>query len=366
MSESQKSKHSKQFLENIINSCSNAIFVKDSSYKFILINDAFTRMTGVEEQDILGKDDYDFFPSAKADIFKAIDEEVINTGIENFNEEKLLSPDGLTLTLNTGKSATTDESGNRYIVGSIYDTTEKKQLIDNLKMSNQMLERYAQLVSHDLKSPVSTIHRFSQLLSRSLGSKLTANEAEYLDFITSSSRRLFELVEKILDFSDLNMQELHLVKVDANEILAEVVSDLRSLIEEGDCLMDFKNIPKELICDKRLLSSVFQNLISNAIKFNGNGKTSVVKISCDRTDNTFLFTVADNGIGIAEKEQAKIFDMFARSGSNPSISGSGIGLALSKMIVERHGGEIWVESELGIGSQFKFTIPHNVNIPIQT
>ena len=353
-------------MENIIKSSSNPIYVKDSNLRFVLINDAFTRMTGVEEHDVLGKNDYDFFPAAQADIFKAIDEAVLNTGDANFNEEKLLSPDGVTLTLNTGKNRITDELGNRYIVGNIYNTTEKKQLIDNLKMSNQMLERYAHLVSHDLKSPIITIHRFSQLLSRSVATKLTATETEYLDFITNSSLRLFELVEKILDFSHLNMQELHLVKVDANELLTNVKSDLRVLIEDRDCSMHFESLPDGLICDKRLLNSVFQNLISNAIKFKTNDKTCEVKISCDRTDNTFLFTVADNGIGIDEKEQGKIFEMFARLNSNPSISGSGIGLALSKMIVERHGGKIWVESELGKGCQFKFTIPHNVNIPIQS
>jgi len=322
-------------------------------------------MTGVKEQDILGKDDYDFFPPAQADVFKAIDEEVLKTGFENFNEEELLNPDGVTLTLNTGKSRTTDESGNQYIVGNIYDTTERTQLIENLEISNQMLERYAYLVSHDLKSPVKTIHRFSQLLSRSLDAKLTATETEYLDFLSNSSKRLSELVEKILDFSNSNMQELHLEKVDANEILADVQSDLRAIVEEGNCVIDIKSLPDELICDKPLLTSVFQNLVSNAIKFKANDKTCVVHISCDQTDNAFLFTVTDNGIGIEKEQQEKIFEMFARLNSNPDISGSGIGLALSKVIVERHGGKIWVESELGNGCQFKFTIPRDAEISIQ-
>ena len=172
------SKHSKQFLENILNSCSYPLFVKDANRKFVLINDAFTKLTGVEEQDILGKDDHDFFPAAQADVFKAIDEAVLNSGIENFNEEMLINPDGVTLTLNTGKNCTTDELGNRYIVGNVFDTTEKKQLIDNLKMSNQMLERYAHLVSHDLKSPISTIRSFSQLLSKSVATKLNTTETE--------------------------------------------------------------------------------------------------------------------------------------------------------------------------------------------
>ncbi|MFK7809364.1 MAG: ATP-binding protein [Saprospiraceae bacterium] len=360
------SKYSKQFLENIIKSSSNPIFVKDANLRFVLVNDAFTRMTGIEAQDILGKDDYDFFPAAQADVFKAIDEVVLNTGEENFNEEKLLGPDGVTLTLNTGKNCITDELGNRYIVGNIYNTTEKKQLIDNLKVSNQMLERYAHLVSHDLKSPIITIHRFAQLLSRSLVTKLTTTETEYLDFITSSSLRLFELVQKILDFSHLNMQELHLVKVDANELLADVKSDLRVLIEDGDCLLDIERLPDGFFCDKRLLNSVFQNLISNAIKFRVDDKACVVKVTCDQVDNAFLFTVADNGIGVDEEEQEEIFEMFARLSSNPNVLGSGIGLALSKMIVERHGGKIWVESELGKGCQFKFTIPQDINIPIQS
>ena len=359
-------KHSKNFLENILNSISNPIFVKDSNRKFVLINDAFTRLTGLEEHDIIGKDDHDFFPKAQADLFKTIDEAVLNTGEENFNEEKLLNPDGVTLTLNTGKNCTTDESGNRYIVGNIYDTTEKTQLIDNLKMSNQMLERYAHMISHDLKSPITTIRSFTQLLSKSLGAKMTATETQYLDFISSSSARLFELVGKILDFSHLNMQELNLVKVDANELLADVQSDLIALNEDADCSIDIENLPTELICDKYLLGSVFQNLVSNAIKFKSIDKACGIKISCQQSDNTYLFTVADNGIGIDEKQKGKIFEMFSRLNTNPSISGSGIGLALSKMIVERHGGKIWVESEFGKGSQFKFTIPQNVNIPIHT
>ena len=360
------SDHSKQFLENILNSSSSAIFVKDSQLKFVFINDAFTRLTGLTEEVILGKDDYDFFPVAQADIFRAIDEEVLRTGIENFNEEKLLTPEGRAFSLNTGKNRVRDEFRKFYIVGNIYNTTERNQLIDNLKMSNQMLERYAHLASHDLKSPVSTIHRFSQLLSRSLKSKLTETESEYLEFITDSSRRLFNLVEKILDFSHLNMKELRLEKVDVNEVIDSVKSDLRGLIEEGECLLQFEKLPDGLICDKHLFRSVIQNLVSNAIKFKADDRTCTVNISCDRTDNTFLFTVTDTGIGIEENEQAKIFDMFTRINSRPKISGSGIGLALSKMIVERHGGKIWVESEFGKGSHFKFTIPHHVNIPIRS
>ncbi len=126
----------KKFLENIINGSSCAIFVKDSNLKFILINDAFTKMTGLREQDILGKDDFDFFPPSKAEFFKVIDEEVLNSGNENSNEEKLLDSNGETLTLNTIKSRTQDEEGNFYIVGNIYDTTEKAKLISELKISN--------------------------------------------------------------------------------------------------------------------------------------------------------------------------------------------------------------------------------------
>ena len=356
--------HSKEFLENILNGTSNPIFVKDSNLKFVYVNDACARMFGVEKEYILGKDDYDIFPTTQANNFKAIDDELLKTGVPNFNEEKALSPDGVTMTLNTTKSRITDESGNAYIVGNIYNTTENNKLIDNLKMSNQMLERYAHLVSHDLKSPITTINSFSQLLSKSVGTKLTSTETQYLDFITKSSSRLFELVGKILDFSHLNMQELNLVKVDVNELVSDVKSDLQVLIDDQACSLQIEVLPNELICDKRLLSSVFLNLISNAFKFKANDKSCVVKVSCDQIENTYCFTVADNGIGIDAKQHGKIFEMFARLNSDHSSSGSGIGLALSKMIVERHGGEIWVESEVGKGSQFKFTILNNVNVPI--
>ena len=353
---------SQQFLENILDSSSTAVFIKDSNLKFVYINDAFTRLLGLREQDILGKDDYDFFPPAKADIFKAIDEAVLQTGESNFNEERLLGHEGTTLTLNTGKSRAEDEFGNYYIVGNIYDNTEKKQLIDNLQMSNEMLKRYAHLVSHDLKSPVSSIHRFSELLSRSLSSNLDETEAEYLNFITRSSKRLFNLVEKILDFSHLNTQDLRLEKVNVNELLVDVKSDLRILIEEGGCTINLKSLPNEIVCDKHLLSSVFQNLISNGIKFRADDRACAINVSCTQEEKDFVFTIEDNGIGIAEKEQDQIFEMFARLNSN--ITGSGIGLALSRMIVNRHGGKIWLASEIGKGSTFSFNIPREVNIPI--
>lgn len=356
------SNHSKQFLEKILNGVSYPIFVKDSNLKFVFINEAFTRLTGLVDDDILGRDDYDFFPKEQADIFKAIDESVLITGKENFNEEKLLRPDGVSLTLNTGKNRLIDESGNRFIVGNIFDTTEKKKLIDNLKVSNQMLKQYAHLVSHDLKSPIITIRRFSQLLSRSLGSKLNASETEYLDFITNSSLRLFELVVKILDFSHLNTQDLQFVTADTSKLIAEVKSDLSVIIENENCLIELKNLPDELICDKRLMYSVFQNLVSNAIKFKSADRNCLVEISCIHNEANYLFTVSDNGVGLEQDIQKKIFEMFARLNSNPSISGSGIGLALCKMIVEKHGGEIWVESEFGKGSQFKFTIPNNLTV----
>ena len=358
------SKHSKQFLERILNGASNPIFVKDSNLRFVLVNDAFTLLTGIAEHDIIGKDDYDFFPKDLADSFKILDEEVLNGGEEIFNEEKLLSQDGVTLTLNTGKRCITDEVGNRFIVGNIYDTTEKSQFIESLKMSNQMLKRYAHLVSHDLKSPIITINRFSELLSRSAGSKLNASETEYLNFITNSSLRLYELVLKILDFSHLNMQQLSLTEVDVNELIADIRSDLCANFEDSGCSLEVGNLPGRLICDRHLLNSVFQNLISNSIKFKSIDKNCIIKISHDQTNNIHLFTVSDNGIGIDKKDHEKVFDMFSRSNSSLKISGSGIGLALSKMIVERHAGKIWIESELGKGSKFKFTIEDKVSVPI--
>ncbi len=218
------------------------------------------------------------------------------------------------------------------------------------------------MVSHDLKSPVSTMHRFSDMLSRSLGSNLDKTDAEYLDFITNSSKRLYDLVEKILDFSQVNMKEFHLTKVNINQTVDLIKSDLSSLINIGNCAISYSGLPKELICDKHLIHSVFQNLIGNAVKFKANENPCIINISCEPTDNTFLFTVADNGMGVNEKDQGKIFEMFERL--NPSISGSGIGLAMCKMIIERHGGKIWVESELGKGSKFKFTIPQNVSTRI--
>lgn len=234
-------------------------------------------------------------------------------------------------------------------------TIELQNTIKELERSNQELQQFAYVSSHDLQEPLRMVISYLQLLERRYRGELDDKADKYIDFAVDGALRMQNLIEDLLAFSRVTTHAKKFESVDSETVLNGVLSNLDVLIKENGAVITHDPLPT-VMADSTQLSQVFQNLISNAIKFRGE-ETPEIWISAKKEEDRWVFSVADNGIGIDPKHSERIFKVFQRLHKRREYSGTGIGLAVVKRIIERHGGEIWVESELGKGSTFYFTIP---------
>jgi two-component system sensor kinase FixL len=225
---------------------------------------------------------------------------------------------------------------------------------EELARSNMELERFAYIASHDLQEPLRSIQSFAQLLQRHCGGSLSGDAAEYLGYITGGVQRMQTLISDLLAYSRVNSQGAAFVPADCNEICDRVLEDLQASIDSNHAKVTIEPLPI-VVGDPTQLGQVFQNLLVNAIKFHGK-RTPCISVWARETSSEWVFAVKDNGIGIAAEYFDRIFIIFQRLHTIEEYSGTGIGLAVCKKIAERHRGRIWVESVVGEGSTFYFSI----------
>ncbi|MEN0005161.1 MAG: PAS domain S-box protein [Bacteroidota bacterium] len=236
----------------------------------------------------------------------------------------------------------------------------QKQELEKYIESNMQLENYAYIASHDLRAPVRTIVSFAQLLRRSAGEKLTPKELDFLEFITSATSNMNELIDDLLTFSRANTEKLSLQQVALPTLLEEVLSALNVSISQSEAAITVHEMPPTIVADRIKLSQLFQNLLSNAIKFRKVDTPPIIDIFAGEEDTFWTFAVRDNGIGIQAEFQQKIFLLFRKLHPLDQYEGTGIGLALCKKIVDQHQGRIWVESTPDHGATFYFSLPKQV------
>lgn len=224
-----------------------------------------------------------------------------------------------------------------------------------LQNQNKELEQFTYITSHDLQEPLRSLISFSELLEKEFSDKLDGNGAIYIDFITKSSKRMRALVKGLLDYSRIGNNK-ELVETDCNQIINDVQDDMTSIIQESEAKITIDTLPV-LKCYPTEMRQLFQNLISNAIKFRKKDSIPEIKISVTENQNNWIFSVQDNGIGIDQKDIHKLFIIFKRLNNRDEYEGTGIGLAHCKKIVELHGGTIWANAELNKQSTFTFIIP---------
>ena len=228
-----------------------------------------------------------------------------------------------------------------------------------LERSNKELEQFAYVSSHDLQEPLRMVTSFTQLLERRYKGQLDNEADDYIEFIVEGAHRMKYLIDDLLAFSRLNTQAKELESVELENVIDDVLSNLSVTIKENKACITYDPLPT-VNADKTQMMQVFQNLIANAIKFQGSNPPKI-HISAHKDEKEWKFAVTDNGIGIDPEYQKQIFEVFKRLHTREEYPGSGIGLSVSQKIIRRHGGNIWVESELGKGSTFYFTIPHSIN-----
>lgn len=229
------------------------------------------------------------------------------------------------------------------------------QQANELARSNNELEQFAYVASHDLKEPLRMIASFTQLLEKRYGELLDAEGKQFMWFIVDGAKRMKLLIDDLLAYARLGKQNDNFKVVSCDVVIETVLADLKVMIDENQAQVFKKTLPS-VESDPVLLGQLFQNLIINAIKFK---RESIPKITIDATrkGKQWLFRIQDNGIGIEEKYYDRIFGLFQRLHTKDEYIGTGIGLAICKKIVALHGGNIWVKSILGEGTTFYFTLP---------
>jgi PAS domain S-box-containing protein len=235
----------------------------------------------------------------------------------------------------------------------IREASEKKQT--ELEARNKELEQFAYVASHDLQEPLRTVSNYMQVFEEDYGPQLDPMAHQYIASVKKATHRMSLLIKALLDISRLG-RDKKLVSVDCNKLLADVLTDLQNIIDSTHATIRISDLPI-LTGFETELRQLFQNLISNAIKFRRKNVPPVVEITVEKRDEYWVFSVRDNGIGISPIHYQRIFEIFQRLHTSEEFEGDGIGLANCKKIVELHGGEISVVSNLDQGSTFTFTIP---------
>jgi light-regulated signal transduction histidine kinase (bacteriophytochrome) len=224
-----------------------------------------------------------------------------------------------------------------------------------LARSNEELERFAYIASHDLQEPLRMVASYTQLLARRYRGKLDEDADEFIGYAVNGANRMQQLIRDLLEYSRVGTRGGAFTSVDCGELVATVIGDLGAAIAETGATVVAGDLPT-VSADRSQLRQLFQNLVENALKYRSD-TPPVVRIAASQDGDEWRFSVQDNGIGVAPEYADRIFVIFQRLHTQAEYPGTGIGLALCKRIVERHGGRIWVESAAGGGSTFHFTLP---------
>jgi PAS domain S-box-containing protein len=367
----------RDLLRTTLASIGDAVIATDAEGRITFMNPVAEELSGWKNQAALGKSIEEVLILAREDTGVRIENPItqaVRAGVivGLANHTVLISREGRQIPIDDSASPIRDASGEviggvlvfRDISGRRKAEKELKQAhellarrADELRRSNEDLSQFAHVASHDLRSPLSTITQYAQLLERRYGSQL-AEGKELLHYLTSAAQRMSNLIEDLLSYARVSAEDGHVsAPVDANRQLSTAMENLRGAISASGATITHDALP-EVFVDATSLLQIFQNLIGNAIHYRSAHAPRIHVTSADQNEQ-WLFSCKDNGIGIAPEFQTQIFEPFKRL-HGTDRPGSGIGLAVCKRIVERYQGRIWVESEVNQGSTFFFTLPKTV------
>jgi len=361
------------YLSAIFENLPGLIWLKDIDGRFLMVNEKFANSCQRKVSDVIGKTDLDIWPKELAEKYMNDDSKVINKK-KSLNVEEQILHHGETKWFETFKLPIIDDKDN--IIGTsgyAMDITERKNAELQLKELNSELEqrvaaRTAQLesinkelesfsysVSHDLRAPLRAINGFTTALQLDYAKKMDDEFKRITELLKNSTIKMGSLIDDLLNFSRLGRKELVKIKLDMNVLVKKVLSDL-----ETDKMENVKITVGELHSvngDSALLSQVLINLISNALKYSSKKPISEIEINSCIKDGEYIFWVKDNGTGFNMKYADKLFVVFQRLHDSKDFEGTGVGLAIVKRIITKHGGKTWAEGIAGIGSTFYFSLP---------
>jgi len=366
----------RMFLDSVVENLPSMVFVKDArELRFVRLNRAAEEVLGFRREELLGKNDYDFFPQEQADFFTAKDREVLKSGsLLDISEEVISTRTNGQRLLHTKKVPILDGSGEpRFLLGISEDITEKREAerriealnrelrsqSEQLEVGNRELEAFSYSVSHDLRAPLRHIAGFVDLLLRHNESELDETGQRRLKAIAESAHRMGQLIDDLLLFSRMGRAELQRSRVDLNALVKTVLRDLEEETRGRRIRWVVGRLP-EVEGDPSMLRLALANLVANAVKYTGTREEAVIEIGAveNASDGTGVF-VRDNGVGYDMAYAGKLFGVFQRLHRQEEFPGTGIGLANVRRIIHRHGGKTWAEGALGQGATFYFSLPRH-------
>jgi PAS domain S-box-containing protein len=373
-----------QLLRLFIQHTPAAVAMFDREMRYLLVSRQWLTSYNLDDQEILGKSYYEVFPDIP-ERWQVIHQRCLHGAIERCEEDLFQQADGATLWLtweiHPWYAAANELGGVIMFTQNITGRKQAQQRLEVLNQelgrSNRELEQFAYIASHDLQEPLRAVIGYTQLLEREYPTHhLDESAYEYMDYIIDGAKRMQQLIQDLLSYSRISSHVQEFAPTDCNEVIQQVLRDLNVAIADHNAIITYDPLPT-INADQTQLVRLFQNLISNAIKFHqpeiapqahvsavrrakeggsqGVGEVEVIA-SPSVILNEWLFSVQDNGIGIKPQYFDRIFDIFKRLHTCREFPGTGMGLAICKKIVERHHGQIWVESEPGVGTTFYFTI----------
>ena len=358
----------KELSDTVINGLPGIFYLYDRNGKFIRWNKNFETVTGYSAEEISRMQPLDFYDDDLKDLVKERIESNYykqNAGIELhlFTKDRQKIPfyinslvikyEGAACVMGMGIDVTDRHKIEQELIVSNHNLEQKAT---ELKKSFAELEQFAYIVSHDLQEPLRMVSSFLKLLEQKYKSQLDERGEKYIHFAVDGAERMKQLIMDLLEYSRTGSNKDSPSETDMNELVTDLLSVLGNSIKEQDAAIEVDNLPVLPHTSRVQMFQLMQNLLGNALKYHGNEKL-LIKISVKDEAKQWIFSVKDNGIGIDPKFSEKIFVIFQRLHGRDEFSGTGIGLAICKKIVEKLGGEIWVESEPGVGSTFYFSVP---------
>jgi PAS domain S-box-containing protein len=342
-------------IQTILEATDQRIFVKDRESRYAFANSAVAAMFGRPIEEVIGKRDSELQPGELSKALEGHDRRVIDSAQREMVEETVLVPGRGATTYLTTKAPWHDNEGNVVgVVGIAQDISERKNAEAALLRVNEELSEFAHVVAHDLQAPLRSIRSYSELLAKRSKGRLDATAEEFLQFIKEGGASMDRLIRALLRYAEAGVQEVERKPVRVQGIIDAVCIALQPDIEEAGAEVTTHHLPT-VHADRVQLTQLFQNLIANALKYRGKRKPRI-DISAEQRPGSWVFSVKDNGPGIDPMHYERIFEPLRRL-HGQEIPGTGLGLAVCRKIVARHGGRIWVESKVGEGANFCFTLP---------
>ena len=345
---------SNQKISEIIESIQDNFYVLDYDWNYVHINKQSAEVLGMETKDFIGQNHWKMFPQYRGTVLEDNFREAMEKReVRQFEIHSPYNDNWFIVTVYPSEEGIT-------VLGT--NITERKKIeedlqttMDELTQSNKELEQFAYITSHDLREPLRMITSFLQLLERRYKDQLDQDANEFIDFAVNGAKRLDAMTNALLQYSKITKEKREVIPVNFEHVLKHALTNLKLQIEENNAIITHDPLPT-IIGDEELKVQLFQNIIANSIKYKGQ-ETPKIHISSTKEKNQYLFSIKDNGIGISNKHLKRIFTIFQRLHTHDEYEGTGIGLAIAQKIVHQQDGQIWVESELGKGSTFYFTIP---------